>query len=844
MPRRMRDSRESLSCFHCGLPVPLDGNWQLAVLGKERQFCCPGCLEVCRTIVASGLEDYYRHRTTTASRADPEVVPDILEKLHLYDHPEIQKSFVRSGGGWREASLILEDIRCAACLWLNEQHLRRLVGVVDVEMDYASQRARVRWDPQETELSRILRAIADIGYVAYPYDTAHRERLLKDRKRRDGQRLLFAGLIGMPVMQFSLASYVMGNPDTMGQLPLWVLIGRWSILFAVAAILLYSGQDFFVGAWRDLKNRRLGMDVPIVIGLGTAFLGSLVATVGQQGEVYFDSIAMFVFFVLLARFFEMRGRVRAADAMDRLARIIPETTRRLRADGREEEVAAVELKQADRLHVLPGEILPADAVILEGHSSFDESMLTGEALPVEKGPGDTVFSGTCNREQPVTVQVSRVGADSTAGEVRGLLQQGMHTRPRFALLAERAAEWFVIVVLMIAFATAGIWLWLDPGEALGNTVAVLIVTCPCALALATPVAVAMAAGRFAGLGVLPLRMPAMEALALADTIAFDKTGTLTEGKLELARLESTGGHSEVQALAIAAALEHRSEHPVAKAFRREVPTVELEVTKYRNIPGSGVTGVIGGKRWRLGKPAFALEEAQKDPAITERILELQAQGYYTVVLADMGSTQAVFAFEDPPRAGVDELRAVMARHGINRLALLSGDAVSNVERFATAARIQEAMGDLSPAGKLEWIRSQQAAGHRVIMVGDGINDAPTLAAADVSLSFADATDLAKTQSDFVILAKELTTIGAARRLARQTRKIILQNLVWAAAYNLLAVPAAAVGLIPPWAAAIGMSVSSLIVVGNALRLREIPSTLTRRARRDPYLAEPGSVSAT
>ncbi|MDJ0891176.1 MAG: heavy metal translocating P-type ATPase [Gammaproteobacteria bacterium] len=831
-------------CFHCGLPVPLDGRWRLAVLDAERAFCCAGCLEVSGAIVRAGLEDYYRHRSTTAARADPDVVPEILSKLELYDHPEIQRSFVSERDGQRQASLILEDIRCAACLWLNEQHIRRLDGVSNVEMDYTSQRARVSWDPQRTTLSRILRAIADIGYVAYPYDTRHREQLLRDRKRRDGQRLLFAGLIGMPVMQFAFATYVMGEADVAGQLPLWVIIGRWTVLFATATVLFYAGQDFFVGAWRDLRNRRLGMDVPIVIGLCTAFLGSLVATLRQHGEVYFDSIVMFVFFVLLARFFEMRGRVRAADAMDRLARIVPETTRRLRRDGREEEVAVIELKHGDRLQLRPGEAVPADGEIVDGRSSFDESALTGEAIPVEKGPGEAVFSGTINRDQPVTVQVSRVGAESTAGEIRDLLQRGLHSRPRFALLAERAAEWFVVLVLSVASITAGTWFWLAPGEALANTVAVLIVTCPCALALATPVAVAIGAGRLAEHGILPLRMTAVEALARADTAAFDKTGTLTRGVLELVHMQGAGGYGKDAALVVAAALERRSEHPVARALQRAAPQEDVEVSDYRNLPGCGVVGLVRGRHWKLGKPAFALGGLAEDAEVGDVLSRLQARGLHTVVLSDGEAARGVFAFQDPARTGIETLASELKKLGLKELALLSGDSAVNVRRFAAGAGIPEAKGDLTPGDKLDWIRRKQASGKRVLMVGDGINDAPTLAAADVSVSFADATDLAKSQSDLVILAKDLYALGEARRLAQQTRRIILQNLLWAAGYNVLAVPAAALGLVPPWAAAIGMSVSSLVVVGNALRLRKRSAPVSRSATRGPVLARTRSVSVT
>jgi Cu2+-exporting ATPase len=822
------------ACYHCGLPVPVDGGWFLTVLGKDRLFCCPGCQAVCRTIVDAGLEDYYRHRTTKAARADPAVVPDILKKLSLYDHPDIQRSFVRGSVGWREASLILEDIRCAACLWLNERHLRGLDGVLDVEMDYASERARVRWDPGRIQLSTILRAIADIGYIAYPYDSAHREQLLKERKRRSAHRLIFAAAVGMPVMQFSLASYIMGGAQVGGELPLWVIIGRWTTLFAAAAILSYSGQDFFVGAWRDLKNRRLGMDVPIVLGLTIALTGSLVATLQQRGEVYLDSIAMFVLFVLLARIYEMRGRVTAANAMDRLARVIPQTARRLTEAG-EEEVAAVELRPGDRLRMVPGEVLPADGTIVEGSSSIDESPLTGESAPVLRRAGDPVTAGTCNIDQPIVIEVTRVGEESTAGEIRYLLDRALHSRPRYAVLAERAAEWFVAVVLLLALLTAGAWLWLDPAQALPNTIAVLIVTCPCALALATPVAVAIAAARFADMGVLPLRMSGLERLARAGVAAFDKTGTLTLGRLRLLEVRTYGGANDQSAYDLAAALEQGSEHPVGKALAGAGDSTRYDVQGRHNVPGAGVTGSIAGREWRLGKVAFALAGAELDRSVEAFIRERQEWGYVVVALSDARSLQALFVLEDEPRPGGRELPARLRDGGVSRVAVLSGDSARNAQALARRLDIPEALGDLSPADKLGWIRERQGEGARVMMVGDGINDAPTLAGADVSVSFAGATELAQYSSDFIVLADDLSAIGDARQLARRTRRVILQNLLWAASYNLLAVPAAALGYIPPWAAAIGMSASSLFVVANALRLRR-----DRASRRTPAEERPAA----
>lgn len=806
------------NCFHCGLPLDPHFHDTLPILGRERAFCCNGCLAVAQSITASGLEEYYEHRREKAITAD--IVPEIVRKLGFYDHPEVQKSFVRDNSDTLEASLLLENIRCAACLWLNERVLRGLDGVIEVDLDYASHHARVRWDPQRIKLSEILESILNIGYVAHPYDATRREELTALQKKRSTERLIFAGIIGMVVMNFAIAGYVMGYGDETGQLGLWVIIGRWTSLFAATALLVYPGQEFFVGAWRDLRNRRLGMDVPIVLGLSVAYLGSLHTTWTQTGEVYYDSIAMFVFLVLLARRMELRGRVRAADALDRVGKIMPRLAIRLN-DNVEQEVLVTDLVPGDRVRVRPGEIVPTDGRLLEGNSSFDESLLTGESLPVSRGAGDAVIGGTCNIDQTVVIEIARDSGESTVAEIHRLLARGMRDAPRYAVLAQRAATWFVAVVLAIAAITAGTWLWLDPAAALPNTVAVLIVTCPCALALATPVAAAIGVGRLADSGLLTVRSDAIEILAQSDTFAFDKTGTLTAGELRIKRVHTFGGLDAERARALAATLEAHSEHPIGKALRQAHRGTLADPGELQNHVGEGVTGTIEGRPWKIGKPEFALCAALY--ADQKNLLsELRATGQTVIALGNDQGAGALFTLGDHIRPGAAALIQTLRDHGVTHVALLSGDNQTSVDRFATGLRFDEALGDLKPADKLRWIRDQQARGRRVAMVGDGINDAPTLAAADVSVSFAHATELAQVNSGLLVLGAELGVIGETRALAEKIRRIIRQNLIWAAGYNLLAVPAAALGLIAPWGAAIGMSLSSLLVVINALRLRATP----------------------
>jgi len=808
------------ACFHCGLPVPEGSDTPTCkVLGSDRHFCCAGCHAVADAIVSSGLEDYYRFRTeksATANTAD--IVPDFLERLQIYDRPEVQKGFVRSLVNGQEASLLLEEIRCPACLWLNERHVRQQPGVIDVTTDAATQRMRVRWDSSQIQLSDILKSIADIGYIAHPYDASHSEQLNELRKRRSIERLIFAGILGMMVMNFSIATYVMGEFDANGELPLWITIGRWTSLFVCLTLLAYPGQDFFIGAWRDLRNRKLGMDIPIVLGLSVAFTGSLHATITGHGEVYLDSIAMFIFFVLFARYFETRGRVRSAAFMDKLAQAVPAMARKIDdeyVDGH--EVAVMDLLPGDTVLILPGEQVPVDGEIIQGSSSFDESLLTGESVPVYHGVDDAVVAGSINGEQAVKVEVQKTAGTTTIDQISRLIDEGLEQRPQAAQLAEKAARWFVLVILVIASMTALYWYLTDPEQWLSNTIAVLIVTCPCALALATPVSLAIGAGRFIHAGILPLRMSALDSLAKSAQIVFDKTGTLTTGQFKLTKIHLLGPLSEDECLSYARAMVSVSEHPVARAVRQINIPQALGASDIQNEPGHGVEGIFDGQRWRFGRPDFA--NVIVDSGLPLELLEYEQQGYTVSLLTNETGVQALFALEDTLRPEASALIPELMTSGFQKISILSGDANASVERVGRMTGITSLHSRMTPTGKLSWLRAQQHDHHSVVMVGDGINDAPTLAAADVSISLASSTDLANASSDFLLMNDDIGGVMQATRLSRLIYKNIRQNLLWAVAYNVMAVPLAAAGFIAPWAAAIGMSVSSIIVVANALRLQ-------------------------
>jgi Cu2+-exporting ATPase len=805
-------------CFHCELPVPEGKRWRGRVLGENRDFCCAGCQAVAEAISESGLERYYVLRTAVAPTAPPGGEDGSVSRDRFFEGVE-QEAFVRDADGLREATLLLEGVRCPACLWLNEERLRTLPGVAEASVHYASHSVRVRWDAGRLGLPGILAAVRSIGYRARPIDPGHRAGLDAEARRRDASRLVFAGALGMMVMNLAIAGYLAGGPDATGRLALWEIFARWGSLVLTVVLLAYPGQDFFVGAWRDLRSRRAGMDVPVVLGLAAAWTASAWATVRGSGPVYYDAIAMLVSLVLLARAFETRARLSAAAVLDRFAVLQPQTARRMGGDGMEEEVAAAELAPGDVVRVRPGEIVPADGVLLEGGPGFDEAVLTGEPWPRRREPGDPIVAGSSVTGRPALVRVTRSKEDSTPGEIRRLLERGLATRPAFVELADRLAGRLVLAVLLLAAGTAAWWLARDPASALPATVAVLIVTCPCALALATPIALAVAAGRFAGIGVLPTRLDGIERLASADTAVFDKTGTLTLPTPRLESVHTDGDFDRRDAIAIAAALEAGSTHPVARCLTAEAGSLlPPALDALADEGGRGVEGSLDGARWRLGAPDYATSGKALPALLAPRLAEARERGNLVAVLSDGKDRAALFAFSERLRPGAREIVGELSRAGVRRTAVLSGDSSATVELLAKSLGFPEARGGMTVAGKLEWIGSSQRSGERVLYVGDGWNDAPTLSAAGASVSFAEAPQLSRMASDFVILGQSLTALAAARRIARRSRRALSQNLGWALGYNLLAVPLAACGFVPPWAAALGMSASSLIVVGNAARL--------------------------
>ncbi len=803
-------------CFHCGLPNHPPAKWRAVIDGAERAFCCAGCRGIAETIHAAGLDAFYSRRTEVADRPTEDAAA--IDEWSRWDDVAREQGLARDAGeGLREISLLLEGIHCGACIWLIESWLGRTPGVARAQVNYATRRALVAWDPARTQLSSLLRAVAAIGYRAYPYDPARREALARRESRKLLLRTAIALLAMMQVMMLAVPTYITVD----GVEPEHRLLLEWASLTLTLPALLYSAVPFFRGAWRDVVVRRPGMDVPVALGLVAAFLASAHATYTGHGAVYYDSVTMFVALLLLARYLELVARRRAGDAIETVAKARPLTAERL-VDGpggqATEVVGAAALTAGDVVLVRPGATVPADGIVVDGEAEVEEAVLTGESKPVRRRPGDAVLAGSVTRDGALTVRVSAAGEATRLAAVERLVERAAAARPRVARTADRVATWFVAALLVLAAITALAWSQLDPARALAVTFSLLVVSCPCALSLATPAAIAAAGGALGRRHVVIARADALEALARVTHVVLDKTGTLTYGRATLLATRALGDANERDVLALAAALEQRSEHSVARALRDAAQTLALPaVDALETVPGQGVAGRRDGVIQRLGRPSFVAELS--GAAIPAEVAAIDSQ-HTVVALGDERGVTALFVLGDDLRPGAAALTGALAAAGVVPL-LLSGDRAASVAALAARLGIADARGDALPEDKRAVIAALQAKGAIVAMVGDGINDAPSLAQAQVSISLGSATPLAQWTADVVILADDLALVAVAIRHARRTLAVVRQNLGWAFVYNAVAIPAAAFGWVTPLVAAVGMSLSSLVVVLNALRVARI-----------------------
>lgn len=786
-------------CFHCALPVPPEVRLTVGIDGKALPVCCPGCKAVAELIRDTGLSRYYELRDAP----DPGVgrPPDEAVEWRVFDSDEMLDAFTTRHDGEREATIYVGGMYCSACSWLIETTLGRQAGVRSAEVNPITHRLRLRFPDGEATLSACLTTLARLGYQPQPLSPDSRTRPEVTEQRTALKRLLVASLGMMQAMMFAVGLYAMDFQGIDADMQHFL---RLVSFLVTTPVVFYAAKPFFTSAWRGLVARKPGMDLPVSIAVGSAYAASVYATFTRGPAVWFDSVAMFVFFLTLGRFLEMRARHRSIDRSVALSSVLPNTATRVRGE-RHEVVPVSQLVAGDTVLIRAGDPVPADGLLRAGTTSVDEAMLTGEPTPQHRVVGDELAAGSVNLDGLIEMTVTRTGNDTTLGTISRLSERARYARPTFVTLADRIASVIVVALLVVAVAVAVYWRIADPERAFVITLSVLVVTCPCALALATPAAFAAAGSRLAQLRLLVTNGNAIESLSRATLAIFDKTGTLTMGRPRItAVFVLDNAWTEQDCRGIAAALEHASTHPLARAF--DMPGPLPAVSKHGIAVGQGVSGIIDGREWRLGNAAWVGGGiAATDGASTQ------------VFLGVDNMPVAWFELADELRPDAPDTLAALRGLGLD-VALVSGDSRSAVAAVATTLGIEDVHFECTPQEKLAVIEAAQRRGHRVVMIGDGINDAPVLAGADTSVAPAHGALLAQTNADVIMIGDSLRPLTTAVKMSRQTMRIVRQNLAWAIVYNTLALPLAAAGLVPPWAAAIGMSTSSLVVVMNALRL--------------------------
>ena len=892
-------------CFHCGDPVP-QPPFHAKILGKPREMCCMGCQLASQSIVEAGLEQYYLDRSEINRTAS---LPTQLTRLEAYDHDEIKSQFVYAQDGLSVAELSVNNLRCAACTWLIESRLDELEGISKCQVNLTNQRMRVIWNEDKLPISRILAVINEIGYEAKPYRQDTHEAMLARHNNQMLIRLGIAALGSMQAMMYAVAIYFGEYSD---MLIFQRDFLRWVSLFVSTPVFFYAGIPFFTSAWSAIRARQVNMDVPVSIALIVTFFASLYATITGQGETYYDSVSMFIFFLLAGRYIEHNARLKAATMANDLVVVEPVLVQKIAEDKEAAELILQQLKKnelektavnedvsnqvsnldtreastsanptpnfmqsmdanvhqltskiaqdwqrtrtqksaisttadeaeekqmvtahslqvGDIILVEAGSEIISDGILLSQTATVSQSLLTGEGDLIIKSQGDYIVGGAQNDSQPFEMLVTALPADSQIGLIDRLMNRAMSEKPKLAQQADKLARWFVARILVLSVLVFIGWYIVDPSQAIWATVAVLVATCPCALSLATPIALTVATNRLASYGFLTTRGHTLQTLAEITHVAFDKTGTLTYGKPNLLNIELLKDNDTATAtdeqkdtlLAIAAALEVGSRHPIAHALLTAAYQLHLPSTQaLQHYPAGGVEAMIDGVLYRIGHVDFALNDADND-----MVIDLVSQRASSAVVLSCQQNDSVtwqalacFYFNDKVRDSAKAMLDTLKELGIETV-MLTGDPSPQALVLAESLGMHSAYNGLSPTDKVTHIQKLQAEGGVVLMVGDGINDAPVLAAADVSTSIAGAADLAQVSSDSIILNGQIDAITAAKRISDKTERIIKQNFRWALIYNGSVLIPAALGYVPPWLAAIGMSLSSLFVVLNALRLK-------------------------
>ncbi len=806
----------SVSCYHCGLPVEQESNFSAVIAGEQRPFCCFGCQTVCQTIYDAGLQNFYQKTPVGESLAPP---PELSSELAAYDLDEIQRDYVDDLGDVRTINLLVEGIHCAACVWLIEHSLSKQQAVITAEVNLTSKQLRLKWDNRKTSLSSLLKALGQIGYAAVPFDQETVDGALARRHRSLLYRMAFAGFAMMNLMWVSIALY---SGADQGEFRSWF---HWIGFFIATPTLLYSGYPFLRNAALGLYRRYLTMDLPIAIGaLATYSYSSYILFSGSvNGDVYFDTVVNFLFVILVGRYLEAISKRHALSATSRLLELQPKLATVIK-DGEAKIVAIRAVKVGDHLLVKPGEKIPADGVLVEGQSAVDESMLTGESLAVVKSMGDSVVAGSINGEGAFTIEAKQVLRNTALAKIVSLMEDAQASKAPIQCTADRIVPWFVAVTLSLACITFLYWNQFDFELALLAATSVLIITCPCAFGLATPMSIAVATGIGARRGILIKQGAALEYLSQVTHFVFDKTGTLTDGKLYVVEIETLGNVTADELLLLSASVEKKSEHGVAAAIAvaaSERNLILLTARDFVSSAGQGVAAKVDGKQVCVGTQAWLLEQdIVISPHYLKQLEQLEQQGVSCTFVAIDNVMSGYIGLADKLRPDAQALIAELQQHDIS-ITVLSGDKQAVVEAVTAGFDNIERQAEVLPKDKSAVVRVLQQQGHVVAMVGDGVNDAPALIQADVGIALASGTDVSIESADIVLSHNELSQVAQARKLASRTLRTIKQNIVLSITYNIVMVPLAMMALINPLMAAITMPISSLLVIGNAARLRRL-----------------------
>ena len=802
----MWSSEASLVCAHCGLPVP----GGLVDPAAERQFCCNGCRTVYEMIHGCGLDRFYRLRAEVDVKASP--ARTTPRKYDDFDSPVFHGLYCQAGpDGEQAVELYLEGVHCAACVWLVEKLPHVLPGVLEARLDLRRSLVRVRWEGPRIALSKIARTLDSLGYPPHPAKDARSRELRREEDRRFLIRLGVAGACAGNVMTLAFALY---GGDFSG------IEAQYSNFFRIASMcfglvaLAWPGAIFFRGAWAAIRTRTAHLDLPIALGLAAGGAAGAVNALLGRGEIYFDSLTMLVFLLLVGRWLQRRQQCWANDALELLFSLTPASARRL--EGEQVVETPVEaIQPGDRVEVRSGESIPVDGAVSEGRSAVDQALLTGESRPAAVGPGDPVHAGTVNLGARLVVCVRAVGAETRVGKLMQLVERHSRDRAPIVQLADRMAGYFLVAVLGLAAATMALWLARDPSQAIDHTVTLLIVACPCALGLATPLAMTVALGRAAKRRILIKGGDALEALSGRGVIFLDKTGTLTAGRMSLVAWEGDPG-----ARGLAAALERQSAHPLAQALAAAEPDVDLLVADVRQTLGGGIEGTVDGRRVLVGSARFvAAAGATSDDVCRQAERRIVEAGATPVLVAVDGECRAVAGVGDPLRDDVVHSLAALARLGW-QTRILSGDHPDLVaavgRRLGLAA--SAAVGGVLPEGKVEMVRAAAEQGP-VVMVGDGVNDAAALAAATVGIAVHGGAEASLAAAQIYLDRPGLTPIVELVAASRSTMRAIHRCIAVSVAYNVAAGALAVAGLIGPLTAAILMPINSFTVLGLAYAAR-------------------------